>query len=119
MSTIGAVQTRGPDTWGPYWVTQFRLHISQDCVNFSPIVDQFGATVVYYYMFASLFTKCKKLVYTMKCFKYNISTLNCVTMILVSETNEHAFYPHWKLLYILEIYNYSQFSLFISLLNLL
>ena len=45
MSTIVAVQTRGNElVWS--WVTHFRLELSPDCVNFSPVLDDLGLNVV-------------------------------------------------------------------------
>jgi len=45
LSTIVAVQTRG-SMWFSFWTKQYRLTLSQDCVNFSPLLDEFGSNVV-------------------------------------------------------------------------
>ena len=49
MSTVVAVQTRGREYYG-YWVTLFRLELSQDCVTFSPLLDVSGSNLVNDYL---------------------------------------------------------------------
>jgi len=45
MSNVVAVQTRGSQN-NRYWVTLFRLELSQDCVTFRPLLDVSGSNLV-------------------------------------------------------------------------
>ena len=45
LSVVVAVQTRGIEYFA-FWTTLFRLELSQDCVNFSPLLTTVGSNVV-------------------------------------------------------------------------